>query len=139
MGHMDSERVLAGRVDVTSDVYSFGVILLELTSGRQPAVRVRSEEHADDEEEFVHLVQWVLDSYGSDRCIILDAADARLEDGEFDAVEMDTLMLIGLWCAHPDRSRRPTIRHPISVLLFEMPQPILSAKMPVATYGAPPA
>ncbi|CAL5004760.1 unnamed protein product [Urochloa decumbens] len=73
MGYMDPECLLAGRVDVTSDVYSFGVLLLEVTCGRRPAVRVRGEEQ--DGEEYVHLVQWVWDSYGSGS--ILDAADGR--------------------------------------------------------------
>ncbi|CAN6348418.1 unnamed protein product [Urochloa humidicola] len=129
MGYMDPECVLAGRVDVTSDVYSFGVLLLEVTSGRRPAVRVR-----DEDEYFVHLVQWVWDLYGGGS--ILDAADARLE-GKFDGREMACTMLVGLWCAHPDRSFRPTIRQAVNVLRFEAPPPSLPAKMPVATYGPP--
>ncbi|CAN6343755.1 unnamed protein product [Urochloa humidicola] len=63
MGYMDPECMMAG-VRVESDVYSFGVLLLlEIACGRGPAVRVRGEEH-DDDEEFVHLVQWAWDSYG---------------------------------------------------------------------------
>ncbi|CAN6329809.1 unnamed protein product [Urochloa humidicola] len=127
MGYMDPECMLAGRVDVTSDVYSFGVLLLEITSGRRPAVRVQEED-----EYYVHLVQWVWDSYSGGS--ILDAADARLE-GKFDDREMACTMLVGLWCAHPDRSLRPTIRQAVNVLRFEAPSPSLPAKMPVATYG----
>ncbi|CAL5092464.1 unnamed protein product [Urochloa decumbens] len=67
---------------------------------------------------------------------ILDAADARLE-GEFEDREMASTMLVGLWCAHPDRSLRPTIRQAVNVLRFEAPPPSLPAKMPVATYGPP--
>ncbi|CAN6352323.1 unnamed protein product [Urochloa humidicola] len=129
MGYMDPECMLAGRVDVTSDVYSFGVLLLEVTCGRRPAVRVREED-----EYFVHLVQWVWDAYGGGS--ILDAADARLA-GEFDDREMACAMLVGLWCVHPDRSLRPTIRQAVNVLRFEAPPPSLPAKMPVATYGPP--
>ncbi|CAL4897894.1 unnamed protein product [Urochloa decumbens] len=129
MGYMDPECMLAGRVDVTSDVYSFGVLLLEVTCGRRPAVRAR-----DEDEYFVHLVQWVWDSYG--RGSILDAADERLA-GEFDVREMARTMLVGLWCAHPDRSLRPTIRQAVNVLRSEAPPPSLPVKMPVATYGPP--
>ncbi|CAN6334933.1 unnamed protein product [Urochloa humidicola] len=129
MGYMDPECMLAGRASVESDVYSFGVLLLEITCGRRPAVRVREED-----EYYVHLVQWVWDSYSGGS--ILDAADARLE-GEFDGREMACTMLVGLWCAHPDRSLRPTIRQAVNVLRFEAPPPSLSAKMPVATYGPP--
>jgi interleukin-1 receptor-associated kinase 1 len=131
MGYMDPECVLAGRASVESDIYSFGVLLLEITSGRRPALRVREED-----EYFVHLVQWVWDSYGGGS--ILDAADERL-GGDFDGREMACAMLVGLWCAHPDRSRRPTIRQAVSVLRFEAPPPSLPAKMPVATYGPPAA
>ncbi|CAN6334935.1 unnamed protein product [Urochloa humidicola] len=131
MGYMDPECMLAGRVDVTSDVYSFGVLLLEITCGRRPAVRVREED-----EYFVHLVQWVWESYGGGS--ILDVADARLQ-GKFDGREMACTMLVGLWCAHPDRSMRPTIRQAVNVLRFEAPPPSLPAKMPVATYLPPAA
>ncbi|CAL5092445.1 unnamed protein product [Urochloa decumbens] len=128
MGYMDPECMLAGRTSVESDVYSFGVLLLEIACGRRPAVRV------GDEEYFVHLAQWVWDSYAGGS--ILDTADARL-DGDFDAREMACTMLVGLWCTHPDRSLRPTIRQAVSVLRSEAPPPSLPAKMPVATYGPP--
>ncbi|KAL6643796.1 hypothetical protein ACP70R_018562 [Stipagrostis hirtigluma subsp. patula] len=129
MGYMDPECMLAGRASVESDVYSFGVLLLEIACGRRPAVRV-----GDGEDSFVHLVQWVWDSYGAGS--VLDAADARL-GGEFDGREVACAMLVGLWCAHPDRGLRPTIRQAVSVLRFEAPPPRLPAKMPVATYGPP--
>ncbi|KAL6847230.1 hypothetical protein ACP4OV_023083 [Aristida adscensionis] len=129
MGYMDPDCMLAGRASVKSDMYSFGVLLLEITCGRRPAVRV-----GGNEDYFLHLVQWVWDSYGGGS--ILDAADARL-GGEFDGREVACTMLVGLWCAHPDRSLRPTIRQAISVLRFEAPSPRLPLKMPVATYGPP--
>ena len=47
-------------------------------------------------------------------------------------------MVVGLWCAHPDRSLRPSIRQAVSVLRSEMPLPNLQARMPVATYEPPP-
>ncbi|RLN00156.1 wall-associated receptor kinase-like 21 [Panicum miliaceum] len=128
-GYMDPESVLAGRASVESDVYSFGVLLLEIACGRRPAVPVREQD-----EDFIHLVRWVWRAYGGGS--ILDAADARL-GGEFDGREMAGALLVGLWCAHPDRSLRPTIRQAVSVLRFEAPPPSLPAMMPVATYGAP--
>ena len=128
-GYMDPKCVLAGKASVESDVYSFGVLLLEVVCGRRPAVPVREED-----EDFIHLVRWVWRAYGGGS--ILDAADARLA-GEFDGREMERALLVGLWCAHPDRALRPTIRQAVSVLRFEAPPPSLPAKMPVATYGAP--
>ncbi|KAF8730409.1 hypothetical protein HU200_016986 [Digitaria exilis] len=126
MGYMDPECMLAGRASVEADVYSFGVLLVEVTCGRRPAVHVAIGDEDEEEECFVHLVQWVWDAYGGGT--ILDAADARLA-GEFDAREMAFTMLVGL-CL------RSTIRQAVNVLWFEAPPPILPAKMPVATYGA---
>ncbi|KAG2622182.1 hypothetical protein PVAP13_3NG279205 [Panicum virgatum] len=140
-GYMDPKCVLAGKASVESDVYSFGVLLLEGSPGlvrhacgRRPAVLVGEEE--DGHLVHVHLVQWVWDSYGGGS--ILDAADTRL-GGEFDGREMACAMIVGLWCAHPDRSRRPNIRQAFNALRCEAPPPRLPAKMPVATDGFPPA
>ncbi|CAD6267042.1 unnamed protein product [Miscanthus lutarioriparius] len=78
---------------------------------------------------------WVWEYHS--RGAILDAADARFK-GELEAREMETVMVVGLWCAHPDRSLRPSIRQAVSVLRSEMPLPNLQARMPVATYEPPP-
>ncbi|KAM2524244.1 hypothetical protein TB1_030209 [Malus domestica] len=51
---------------------------------------------------------------------------------------MECLMIVGLWCAHPQYIFRPSIQQAIQVLNFEVPLPILPSKMPVATYIAPP-
>ncbi|KAM0858687.1 hypothetical protein ACQ4PT_047679 [Festuca glaucescens] len=127
LGYIDPESVLAGRASVESDVYSFGVLLLEVACGRRPAV---VQENGD----VVHLVQWVWDLYGGGG--ILCAADERLR-GEFDGREMEYVLVVGLWCAHPDRGMRPSIRQAVNVLRFEAPLPSLPARMPVATYGPP--
>jgi serine/threonine protein kinase len=128
MGYMDPECMTTGRTNTESDVYGFGVVLLEITCGRQPAVVAKEEEDA------VHLAQWVWDSYGRGR--ILDAADARLR-GEFDDREMECVMIVGLWCAQLDCNLRPSIRQAVNVLRFEVPLPVLPPRMPVATYMPP--
>uniref|UniRef100_A0A453JQ22 Protein kinase domain-containing protein n=1 Tax=Aegilops tauschii subsp. strangulata TaxID=200361 RepID=A0A453JQ22_AEGTS len=127
MGYIDPESMLAGTASVESDVYSFGVLLLEVACGRRPAL-VQEDGGA------VHLVSWVWDLYGGGS--IRAAADERLR-GEFDGAEMEGVMVVGLWCAHPDRGMRPSIRQAMNVLRFEAPLPSLPAKMPVATYGPP--
>ncbi|RLN01106.1 L-type lectin-domain containing receptor kinase IX.1-like [Panicum miliaceum] len=133
MGYMDPECMITGRASAESDVYSFGVVLLEIACGRRPLVARRGEE--DREDDVIHIVQWVWEFYG--RGDILDAADARLK-GEFDARQMETVMVVGLWCAHPDRSLRPSIRQAVNVLRLEAPLPSLPTRMPVATYMPPP-
>jgi hypothetical protein len=46
-------------------------------------------------------------------------------------------MIVGLWCAHPDRDLRPSIRQIIHVLNFETPLPVLSSNMPRLEHLAP--
>jgi hypothetical protein len=46
-------------------------------------------------------------------------------------------MIVGLWCAHPDRDLRPSIRQTIHVLNFETPLPVLPSNMPRLKYLAP--
>ena len=82
---------------IQSDVYSFGVVVLEIACGRPATI-------ADVNGTTIHLVHWVWEFYSRGR--ILDAADARL-NGDFNAAEMERVMVTALWCAHPDRTRRP--------------------------------
>jgi serine/threonine protein kinase len=160
MGYIDPDIMLTGRANTESDVYSFGVVLLEIACGRRPLVACHSHRshreedvmsrplvarHGEDstdgdgidivEDDVIHIVQWVWEFYG--RGAILDAADARLK-GEFDAGEMETVMVVGLWCAQPDRSLRPSIRQAVNVLRREAPLPSLPAGMPVATFLSTP-
>lgn len=129
LGYMDPECVIIGKACVESDVYSFGVVLLEVACGRKPAVVLPDD---DDDSAVIHLAQLVWDQYyGQGR--LLDAADPRL-NGEFDEQEMERVLVVGLWCAHPDRAMRASIRQAVSVLRHEAPLPRLPAKMPVATF-----
>ncbi|XP_044946018.1 L-type lectin-domain containing receptor kinase IX.1-like [Hordeum vulgare subsp. vulgare] len=125
MGYMDPECMVTGKTNAESDVYSLGVVLLEIACGRRPLV---TAEHEDDA---MHLTQWVWEWYGGGS--VLDAADERLQGG-FDGKEMECVMVVGLWCAHPDRSLRPTIRQAVNALRFEAPLPSLPPRMPVATF-----
>ncbi|KAL6847084.1 hypothetical protein ACP4OV_022937 [Aristida adscensionis] len=125
-GYMDPECIITGRASTESDVYSFGVVLLEIACGRKPIVV--------GEDAMIHLVQRVWELYG--RGLILDAADARLKQ-EFNVQEMETVMVVGLWCAHPDQSLRPSIRQAVNVLRLEAALPSLPPRMPVATYLPP--
>ncbi|TVU50406.1 hypothetical protein EJB05_01776, partial [Eragrostis curvula] len=132
MGYMDPECMFAGMASTSSDVYSFGVVLLEIACGRRPMVVVaETEDYAT-----MHLVYWVWELHGRGR--ILDASDARL-NGEFDAKEMESVLITALWCAHPDRTRRPSIRQAINMLRLDASLPSLPAKAPVSLYLTPDA
>ncbi|XP_040385822.1 L-type lectin-domain containing receptor kinase IX.1-like [Oryza brachyantha] len=129
LGYMDPGCVSNFTASVESDVYSFGVLLLEVACGRRPAVPTNGDGGG-----VVHLAQWVWERHGGGA--ILEAADARL-DGEFDGAEMERVLGVGLWCAHPDRALRPSMRQAVSALRFQAPVPALPARIPVATYTTP--
>ncbi|VVA16663.1 PREDICTED: L-type lectin-domain [Prunus dulcis] len=79
--------------------------------------------------------KWVWELYGEGK--VIQAADPKL-NGEFDEKSMECVLIVGLWCAHPDYKFRPSIQQAIQVLNLEVPLPILPSKMPVAAYFAPP-
>jgi serine/threonine protein kinase len=126
-GYMAPECVTTGNASKESDVYSFGIVALEIACGRKPIKTNASQDQ-------VVLVEWVWKLYGIGK--VLDAADPRL-NGDFDEQQMERLMIVGLWCAHPDRNLRPSIRETIHVLNFETPLPILPSTMPGPTHPAP--
>ena len=106
-GYIDPELVNTRRPSAVSDVYSFGVVLLELVTGRRPV------EEPDDSDDLFVLVRWVSRLYS--RNAIAEAVDERLlslqgDDGEVEERrQMERALVVGLWCAHPDCSERPSI------------------------------
>jgi serine/threonine protein kinase len=124
LGYLAPECVMTGKASRESDVYSFGVVALEIACGRRPA-------EPNEEPSKARLVPWVWVLYGKNA--LLEATDWRLK-GEFEEKQMERLMVVGLWCAHPDYAHRPTIRQALNVLKFEAPLPVLPPKMPVPTY-----
>nr|XP_051215270.1 L-type lectin-domain containing receptor kinase IX.1-like isoform X2 [Lolium perenne] len=124
MGYMDPEYAATGRASTPSDVYSFGIVLLEICCGRRPRL-------PRDESIKSSLLEWVWDLYSREET--LEAADKRL-DGDFDDTQIQRVLVVGLWCAHPDRSARPSIKQALAVLQFEAPLPPLPPTMPVPTY-----
>ncbi|KAF7843035.1 L-type lectin-domain containing receptor kinase IX.1 [Senna tora] len=124
MGYMAPESIITGRASKESDVYSFGVVALEITCGRKP-INHKAPENK------INMVEWVWGLYGSGR--ILEAVDSRL-NGDFDEEQIKYLMIVGLWCTHPNHNSRPSIRQAIQVLNFEAPLPSLPSSLPVPTY-----
>ncbi|KAJ1692614.1 hypothetical protein LUZ63_009312 [Rhynchospora breviuscula] len=111
-----------------SDMFSLGIVLLEITCGRRPIV----PQH--DQKKTSLLVEWVWDLYG--KKALVEAVDGRL-NGDFDREEAERFMVVGLWCAHPEKSQRPSIKHAMNVLQFQAPLPDLPPKMPVPIYAIP--
>ncbi|KAF7112959.1 hypothetical protein RHSIM_RhsimUnG0176400 [Rhododendron simsii] len=107
-----------------SDVYSFVIVALEIACGRKPL-------DSNMPESQMRLVEWVWDLYGVGR--LLEAVDAKL-GSDFDERETERLMIVGLWCAHPNHNFRPKIRQAIHMLNFEAPLPTLPPKPPMLSF-----
>ncbi|PIA62275.1 hypothetical protein AQUCO_00200338v1, partial [Aquilegia coerulea] len=128
MGYLAPECFVTGKASKKSDVYSFGVVALEIACGRRVVER-------KEEESKVGLVAWVWELYGSGR--YLEAADTRLKM-DFDEIQIERLIVVGLWCANIDYKQRPSMKQAVSVLNFETPLPDLPSKMSVANDFIPP-
>jgi hypothetical protein len=127
LGYMAPEYMSTGRASKESDVYSFGVVALEIATGRRSGYPM--EEDSD-----VGLVQWVWNHYG--RGDLLLGVDGKLQN-DFDEKQVECLMIVGLWCVHPDRSLRPSIRQAIHVLNFDAATPNLPTQMLAPMYHVP--
>jgi hypothetical protein len=100
---------------------------LEIACERKPIKTIASQDQ-------VVLVEWVWELYEIGK--VLEAADPTL-NGDFDEQEMEHLMIVGLWCAHPYRNFKPSIRKTILVLNFDTSLPILPSDMSGPTHPAP--
>ncbi|KAF8115808.1 hypothetical protein N665_0025s0255 [Sinapis alba] len=130
-GYMAPEYISTGRASKESDVYSFGVVTLEIVTGRKSV-----DPRQGRVEPETSLVEKVWELYGKGE--VITAVDEKLKIDGFDEKQAECLMVLGLWCAHPDRNSRPSIKQAIQVLNHEAPLPHLPTKMPVATYHASP-
>ncbi|KAF3438408.1 hypothetical protein FNV43_RR21170 [Rhamnella rubrinervis] len=122
-GYMAPEYISTGKASKASDVYSFGVVALEIACGRRSV----------DSKFESSIVAWVWETYGNGG-VVNDVADKRL-CMEFEVKEMEGLISVGLWCAHPDHTLRPSIRQALQVLKFEAALPNLPNKMPPPNFS----
>ncbi|WCJ18193.1 receptor lectin kinase [Euphorbia peplus] len=128
IGYVSPEYATSGRASKESDVYSFGIVSLEIACGR----KIINEKASVDQ---INLREWVWDLYGDGK--LLEAADPRVLNGDFTEQEVKRLMIVGLWCAHPDEKARPKMEIAIQVLRFHAACPILPSKRPMVCYFAP--
>ncbi|XP_023733190.1 L-type lectin-domain containing receptor kinase IX.1 [Lactuca sativa] len=128
LGYMAPECLVTGKATKESDVFSFGVVALEIACGRK-TIEYKAPENQ------IRLIQWVWELYGIGT--LLEAVDPRL-GLDFEEEEIKRLMILGLWCVHPDSDFRPSMRQVVQVLNSEASVPILPSKMPVASYFTPP-
>ncbi|XP_056164825.1 L-type lectin-domain containing receptor kinase IX.1-like [Syzygium oleosum] len=120
-GYLAPEYLSEGKFTKESDMFSFGVVALEIACGRR--TYPEGEFH-------VPLYKWVWQLYLTGN--MLEAADETL-NSSFDRKEMECLMMLGLWCVHPDPKKRLNARQVIRFLKLEASVP----KFPSDTYGVP--
>ncbi|AES62400.1 lectin receptor kinase [Medicago truncatula] len=116
MGYLAPEYVYSGVPTVKTDVYSFGVVIIEVATGRKPV--------ADDG---TVIGDYVWSLWEKNR--LVEAADPKLM-GEFDVIEMERMLLVGLVCVHPDYEKRPRVRDAARMIKKEAPLPLLPTTKP---------
>ncbi|KMZ60189.1 putative Kinase [Zostera marina] len=133
MGYMAPESFIGkGRIGKEADVYSFGIVALELACGRKCV-----DPNVDEDK--VKLVEWVWEMYGEGT--LHEVFDQRLMEEEeeekgvkIDKEEIKRVMVLGLWCAHPDLLQRPTVSQSLAVLNQNAALPELPPKMPIPSF-----
>uniref|UniRef100_A0A8I7B5I7 non-specific serine/threonine protein kinase n=1 Tax=Hordeum vulgare subsp. vulgare TaxID=112509 RepID=A0A8I7B5I7_HORVV len=116
MGYLAPELMRTGKATPSTDVFAFGVFLLEVVCGRRP---IGSDEHNNP----VVLVDWVLEHHRNGS--IIDTVDSRLE-GNFNKEEVSIVLKLGLLCAHPLPTARPSMRKVMQYLDGDQAAPHLT-------------
>lgn len=122
-GYVAPEYLESSVASKESDIYSFGIVCLEIACGKQALGEARE----DGKKCLIKLVEWVWDYYR--RRSVIEAADPKLRQN-FKREEMNQLLIIGLACAQPDFSLRPSIKQVIDMLIFTSPLPNLPLEYP---------
>ncbi|CAN6582834.1 unnamed protein product [Malus baccata var. baccata] len=118
-GYIAPEYANEGRASKESDMFSFGVVALEIACGRKPYLQGESFQGP--------LYEWVWQLYVAGN--LLGAADEALRM-DFDQYEMERLLMVGLWCTHYNKERRPKAGEVVKVLQLEAPLPELPEERP---------
>ncbi|GLT31604.1 hypothetical protein SLA2020_063330 [Shorea laevis] len=98
-GYLTPEYISTRKASKESDVFSFGVVILEIVTGRKSTDQM-------GEESDLGLVEWVWNLYGKGR--LHSGVDERVRR-DFDEKQAECLMIVGMWCSHPDSNFRPSI------------------------------
>jgi serine/threonine protein kinase len=112
-GYLAPELVRTGKATALTHVFPFGTFMLEVTCGQRP---IKQDEQGN---QFL-LVDWVLQHWHDES--LLEALDPRL-GGEFSSDEVRLVLQIGLLCAHPSATARPSMQQVLQYLDGEMPLP----------------
>ncbi|XP_059663163.1 probable L-type lectin-domain containing receptor kinase VII.2 [Cornus florida] len=104
VGYMAPEVVRTGRASAQTDVFGFGVLVLEVVCGRAPI--------QEGKPGLIDLVSGLME-----RGELISALDERLKaKGRYSEEEVERVLHLGLLCAYPDPSIRPTMRQILKAL-----------------------
>lgn len=107
-GYLAPELAYTTRVTEKCDVYSFGVLVLECFMGHHPG----------------DLLSSLLSSGARKSTSLKDLLDTRLPLPESEtATEILKFTMVAVQCLAPNPSRRPSMKHAVSVLLSTAPGP----------------
>uniref|UniRef100_A0A7N0TQF7 non-specific serine/threonine protein kinase n=1 Tax=Kalanchoe fedtschenkoi TaxID=63787 RepID=A0A7N0TQF7_KALFE len=104
IGYLAPEVIKRGRFSTQSDVFGFGILILEVLCGKRPI--------KEGQPPLVDLV-WLKMKQRQ----LLSALDERLtRRGGFDMEEAEKILHLGMLCAYPDPTARPTMRQVVRIL-----------------------
>ncbi|KAA8536353.1 hypothetical protein F0562_028831 [Nyssa sinensis] len=110
MDYMAPECFVTHKATQESDIYSCGIVALEIACGRHAVEKVE----ANGKQFVIKLVEKGREHYGRGRNVLLQMADRKLY--EYKEEEMERLLVVGLWCSHPDDKSRPKVKQAMDVL-----------------------
>ncbi|XP_021667700.2 putative receptor protein kinase ZmPK1 [Hevea brasiliensis] len=115
-GYMAPEWVFNLPITSKADVYSFGIVVLEMVTGKSPAIGGTST-NGEGEELQRGLVTWVRQNKkNGGESWIEEIVDPILE-GDYDKGEMEMLVMLALQCVEEDKDARPTMSKAVEILL----------------------
>ncbi|ESQ38099.1 hypothetical protein EUTSA_v10028484mg [Eutrema salsugineum] len=101
-GYLAPEVVKTGRASTQTDVFAYGILVLEVMCGRRPI-----------EEGKKPLMDWV---WGlMEKGEVMRGLDPRMMVSQAVVEEAERVLQLGLLCAHPDPSKRPSMRQVVQV------------------------
>jgi serine/threonine protein kinase len=117
IGYIAPEWISSLQITAKVDVYSYGVVLLELVLGRRVldmALGANEEVHKVLRK-YVAMLALMLDK--EEPSSIAEVVDCRLS-GQFNYMQVRTLIKLAVSCVDEDRSKRPTMESIVQKLLL---------------------
>ncbi|XP_057824451.1 G-type lectin S-receptor-like serine/threonine-protein kinase SD2-5 [Cryptomeria japonica] len=121
-GYIAPEWFLQYGISAKTDVYSYGMVLLEMVSGRRVVDR-----SADEENWYLPTIALVKAREGN----LEEIFDSRLKVSDEEAVEMERIVKLALWCIQSSCGLRPTMSTVVGILegSLEMLEPPLDQSL----------